>query len=880
VAVKNTKYTLCSLIEGKAKYKDIKAEGAVELENMNTELEFSILEKAVRTSHVRVESESGLKGIRCILELLKASTYIETLGNIFQRYKLKSCTEDKHFLGLKDIQASVNDQLTPNIATEKLGHVRDILKIPENDPIDCVGFLNDIYEGEQFHKFLSVRRFYGDQGHRAFRQQYELITAQLQNKTSNYEEEILNQLLPAFQFLSPFISTTDDVSFNTLVEAMWKLDRYNGPIQLRNICRHINLVVQWFAQVQGDTAKSIETELKDVMSTGIFEISSEAALKLQFQRSAGESGSESSYDLSCTWHEKEIIEFVTRVGFLSNKLSCEEMAKRFLCLHEVACKSFHLIQKIKQFGEGVSIQLLCSMTTEEANVELETLQDKFSKGRDMVSHLQNKYRWLCFIPGRLVSKLFKLLTSKPPLIDEVVTEVTYLFPHEVDLMKLRDSCSKQLGTRKIQHSAQEVQLTAFTSVEYIGRLLDIIFEDVLAEVQTQILATPKPGVYLHYAPGYNQDLLMGLLLATYKGSIPQSFQVFRCHEMSTEEEISFFFQKVEGFLSTYTILEVNRLTMPLQQYIMERIVNTAKECNGSVVNLVETKPSVLHDVFDFKEHDVSGVQIQEEQGLCTKGKALLKDYISVKIVCGIPGDGKTHHILDILCKTCSAYVIIPIHEGFSYQQVIKRLRALPLNSETSRVYGVFLNFTMCYQKEYDQLFNMIGWFFFELLVLGAVIDYESATTFRLHKKATWHFYIEIPSSHSSESSLTVAHQLERNLLEFQERLPIFKYIGQTVVIGSRNDFDIDCELQLVCKYLRAYENGRKSYDIGTFNRRPRRTNPNPQSEVHLPAQECLELLRRYLPPHASRKISQMMFVKLVYKRTCSSILSIHVCTSF
>ena len=29
--------------------------------------------------------------------------------------------------------------------------------------------------------------------------------------------------------------------------------------------------------------------------------------------------------------------------------------------------------------------------------------------------------------------------------------------------------------------------------------------------------------------------------------------------------------------------------------------------------------------------------MQEEQGLCTKGKALLKDYVSVKIVCGIPG---------------------------------------------------------------------------------------------------------------------------------------------------------------------------------------------------------------------------------------------------
>ena len=103
-------------------------------------------------------------------------------------------------------------------------------------------------------------------------------------------------------------------------------------------------------------------------------------------------------------------------------------------------------------------------------------------------------------------------------------------------------------------------------MDYIGRFLDLIFEDVLVAIP-MTLQVPKPGVfhYLHYAPGYNQDLLMELLLATYEGSIPQNFQVFRCHEICTEEEISFFFQKVDGFLSNYTILEVNRLTVPLQQ---------------------------------------------------------------------------------------------------------------------------------------------------------------------------------------------------------------------------------------------------------------------------------------------------------------------------
>ena len=34
-------------------------------------------------------------------------------------------------------------------------------------------------------------------------------------------------------------------------------------------------------------------------------------------------------------------------------------------------------------------------------------------------------------------------------------------------------------------------------------------------------------------------------------------------------------------------------------------MNTDNECKGSVLNIVETKPSALHDVFNFKEHDVS-----------------------------------------------------------------------------------------------------------------------------------------------------------------------------------------------------------------------------------------------------------------------------------
>ena len=111
----------------------------------------------------------------------------------------------------------------------------------------------------------------------------------------------------------------------------------------------------------------------------------------------------------------------------------------------------------------------------------------------------------------------------------------------------------------------------------------------------------------------------------------------------------------------------------------------------------------------------------KEQAPSMKEKTLLKKCVSsVELVCGIPGrflcteqifssnivmhtgDGKTHYILERLQKTCSAYVIIPIHEGFSYQRVIERLHTLPLTSDTNpmvkMVHGVFFNFTMCYQK--------------------------------------------------------------------------------------------------------------------------------------------------------------------------------------
>ena len=39
--------------------------------------------------------------------------------------------------------------------------------------------------------------------------------------------------------------------------------------------------------------------------------------------------------------------------------------------------------------------------------------------------------------------------------------------------------------------------------------------------------------------------------------------------------------------------------------------------------------------------------------------------------------------------------------------------------------------------------DKIGWFFFQLLVLGSVEDFKSGCAFQLHKNAKWEVYIEV-----------------------------------------------------------------------------------------------------------------------------------------
>ena len=78
------------------------------------------------------------------------------------------------------------------------------------------------------------------------------------------------------------------------------------------------------------------------------------------------------------------------------------------------------------------------------------------------------------------------------------------------------------------------------------------------------LPFPEPTLLLHYCPRYSQAQLICLIVSLYDG-VPEAFEIFRCHPLSTEEQLSLFLNRVAEHALQYLILEVNQLPFKLQE---------------------------------------------------------------------------------------------------------------------------------------------------------------------------------------------------------------------------------------------------------------------------------------------------------------------------
>jgi hypothetical protein len=200
-SLKGTKDLLSKVMNGNAKYSEIIAEGALDVENLDIDKEFEVLSNYSILSCLTC---SGLTGVRSILELFQYSTHIHNIQAICDQYKLKGCLADSKLTVLNDLVGELSSEearakLTPNEASEKLMKVKITLGMTEKTNSECLDLFAVIRDSAIFYQFVRDKQFYGENGNALFYQQYQLITAQLQHE--EYDEQVGTQELYSYMYM-------------------------------------------------------------------------------------------------------------------------------------------------------------------------------------------------------------------------------------------------------------------------------------------------------------------------------------------------------------------------------------------------------------------------------------------------------------------------------------------------------------------------------------------------------------------------------------------------------------------------------------------------------------------------------------------------------
>ena len=176
----------------------------------------------------------------------------------------------------------------------------------------------------------------------------------------------------------------------------------------------------------------------------------------------------------------------------------------------------------------------------------------------------------------------------------------------------------------------------------------------------------------------------------------------------------------------------------------------------------------------------------------------------MQLVIGHAGDGKTHYIQS-QSALCTDQLTIAVNEAFTPLSAIRKLNNLPSNATGC---AVFFNFTLTFYQgtaqdeeeklRLEHLMETISWFFFDLLILGYVEDPATGASFRFPGGLEWALYVEVPSlDHQSKP--------EESLHLFCQAVPALGLLGSPHVVHPATHYAVDDDVQLVCKYLRAYK---------------------------------------------------------------------------
>ena len=258
-ALKHTVALIENVMKGDATYRQIVAGGLLDLQsdgspkkfadiNFDVEEEFQGL---VECPLIRSYGAHGLYMIKSLLKLLQLPHYFEMINCVCSQYHLGKCQEDSDFKKISEwaIELQQEDKrasLTPADAESKWKEVQKIFCLQEGHSLKCLDLFAKIADSVDFYHFLEEKQFTGQRGELLFRQQYDLVTAQLQHE--EYNERVLNHLYAAFKFISPF--TDSEQTFSCLMKAVTSLDTTEGLVQLDTVKNNMHLIRLWFSRAE------------------------------------------------------------------------------------------------------------------------------------------------------------------------------------------------------------------------------------------------------------------------------------------------------------------------------------------------------------------------------------------------------------------------------------------------------------------------------------------------------------------------------------------------------------------------------------------------------------------------------------------------------
>ena len=251
-ALQSTAELLLKLIQGTAAYTDITADGSLDLRRSNIDCEFEILESYACFAEIDTGDGEGRKGVKAMLQLFQFTSHIEAIHCVCSQYQLERCLEDPDLQELVELVENLKAEenrakLTPRDAIESMKKVSKSLCLQEGQNLKYLDLFSAVANSAVLHQFIvTEKQFVGESGQALFRQQYQLITTQLQHE--EYNEAVLNDLFAAYNVILPFVDR--EQSFHTLMRQVATLNVYDASRQLDTVNRNINLIRLWFSRAE------------------------------------------------------------------------------------------------------------------------------------------------------------------------------------------------------------------------------------------------------------------------------------------------------------------------------------------------------------------------------------------------------------------------------------------------------------------------------------------------------------------------------------------------------------------------------------------------------------------------------------------------------